>query len=640
MKIDKIIAQKRKEKGWTQLELADKLGVSDKTVSKWESGNGLPDTSIIPALAKALGVSIDYLMTGEQEEPKFSLDDLEPKKRALYLIEHDDIDNFVRYKLVNANILVSAPIADIQPAAKKENKLLREKIVSCQSIKIFSALAQAFLAAIKHNEYYFMISNSSSPSKSPACLVSDYLDDFVKLCALSNQVDILSIIKFKSFSVVPSATSYKVEMVGDMYPIKQETLDFILCDNRVPRAVFNYVTKYDEYANGHVRGGFNLEDTSNAIRMAENVLISLIKAKREDTINAYLESLKKEAQRCFDSAVCNDRCWRSSYYFGNYGYMFYRNGNGSMETIECTGKILVINQAIKYAIKVKDKAMALKLSEYNLFVRGLLAKLPDYKKQPDILLADGEAIDKAIDEEKRKDKIDAIRSNISLSEKTRREKLFALDALSVAEAIEADDYDLFVQFPFEKTKGISIANVALNCKDVRFYIYAISLGQPQYKLDAALGDVLRLYPERNDLIEVLLSAGAVVTDNPALTLVLKQNVAILANKQSRSSGKDIEINQNETEKSLLKALKAKRYEYVIVNLTIILEKKLKSRYGSGIQLIDMINMAAKESRISPLQCSMLHNLRKSRNTILHEGDEKGFYTPEIIKEWISVVFSL
>lgn len=55
----------RESKGLTQLQLADKIGVSSKTVSKWETGKGLPDISLVEPLSQALGVSIMELMSGE-----------------------------------------------------------------------------------------------------------------------------------------------------------------------------------------------------------------------------------------------------------------------------------------------------------------------------------------------------------------------------------------------------------------------------------------------------------------------------------------------------------------------------------------------------------------------------------------------
>lgn len=55
----------REEKRMTQNELADQLGVSSKTVSKWETARGLPDISLIEPLAKALGVSVIELINGD-----------------------------------------------------------------------------------------------------------------------------------------------------------------------------------------------------------------------------------------------------------------------------------------------------------------------------------------------------------------------------------------------------------------------------------------------------------------------------------------------------------------------------------------------------------------------------------------------
>ena len=58
------IARLRSEKGMTQVELAEKLGVSDKAVSKWELGGCYPDVTMFPLLADIFGVSVDFLMRG------------------------------------------------------------------------------------------------------------------------------------------------------------------------------------------------------------------------------------------------------------------------------------------------------------------------------------------------------------------------------------------------------------------------------------------------------------------------------------------------------------------------------------------------------------------------------------------------
>ena len=61
-----FIAALRKEKGYTQATLAEILSVSNRTVSKWENGDGYPDITILPDIAAALDVTVDELLAGEK----------------------------------------------------------------------------------------------------------------------------------------------------------------------------------------------------------------------------------------------------------------------------------------------------------------------------------------------------------------------------------------------------------------------------------------------------------------------------------------------------------------------------------------------------------------------------------------------
>lgn len=68
--IGKFIKKKRKEIGLTQIELGDKLGVSDKAISKWETGNSLPDIGILKSLSDILGISTSELLNGREDNNK------------------------------------------------------------------------------------------------------------------------------------------------------------------------------------------------------------------------------------------------------------------------------------------------------------------------------------------------------------------------------------------------------------------------------------------------------------------------------------------------------------------------------------------------------------------------------------------
>lgn len=66
IKIGKFIAETRKKKNKTQRQLADALSISDKTVSKWECGKGLPDISLMMPLCEILQITVNDLLTGER----------------------------------------------------------------------------------------------------------------------------------------------------------------------------------------------------------------------------------------------------------------------------------------------------------------------------------------------------------------------------------------------------------------------------------------------------------------------------------------------------------------------------------------------------------------------------------------------
>lgn len=76
VKIGKFIAEMRKQKKLTQWELADALGIRDKTVSKWECGNGMPELSLMTPLCEILDINLNELFSGER------LTDADYKKKA------------------------------------------------------------------------------------------------------------------------------------------------------------------------------------------------------------------------------------------------------------------------------------------------------------------------------------------------------------------------------------------------------------------------------------------------------------------------------------------------------------------------------------------------------------------------------
>ena len=121
-KIGAFISARRKEKGLTQAQLAEQLGVTNKAVSKWESGNGLPDISLFPVLSELLGVTADELFRGERTAPPRRESDT-PEASAAGLVEGEETPEEAgatrAFELPESAPPAAGPEAPVLPARRK-----------------------------------------------------------------------------------------------------------------------------------------------------------------------------------------------------------------------------------------------------------------------------------------------------------------------------------------------------------------------------------------------------------------------------------------------------------------------------------------------------------------------------------------
>lgn len=88
LKIGKFIAERRKMNGLTQIQLAEKLKITDRAISKWENGRSLPDSSIMLELCEVLGITVNDLLSGEvvtmsnEQNEKILLEMVKEKEKA------------------------------------------------------------------------------------------------------------------------------------------------------------------------------------------------------------------------------------------------------------------------------------------------------------------------------------------------------------------------------------------------------------------------------------------------------------------------------------------------------------------------------------------------------------------------------
>ena len=122
IKIGNFIQTIRKEKGLTQKELAEKLGVSDKAVSKWETGNGMPDISLLQKLCATLNININEFLSGE----KIDRDDynIKAEENIFQLLTQSKASGRSRKITVTAGIILFASIFAFTFTSLKDKSLL------------------------------------------------------------------------------------------------------------------------------------------------------------------------------------------------------------------------------------------------------------------------------------------------------------------------------------------------------------------------------------------------------------------------------------------------------------------------------------------------------------------------------------
>ena len=126
-KIGKFIQKLRKEKELTQQELADKLNVTDRAVSKWETGRGLPDLSIIKTLCEELDISINELLSGEKLNKKEYNEKLEENIEKTIEYTNDkikSIKNKINVTLIVIGTIISLVLLDTAQAILFKNSPL------------------------------------------------------------------------------------------------------------------------------------------------------------------------------------------------------------------------------------------------------------------------------------------------------------------------------------------------------------------------------------------------------------------------------------------------------------------------------------------------------------------------------------
>lgn len=143
IKIGQFIAQKRKAAGYTQRQLADILGISDKTVSKWECGNGMPEVSLMMPLCDALHINVNELLSGEDVTDANYKQKAEENMMHLVQEKEESKKKIVLAAVVTAMALLSAIALCVLAQMLEMETWLRIVLIGIAVIEIVSGIAVA-----------------------------------------------------------------------------------------------------------------------------------------------------------------------------------------------------------------------------------------------------------------------------------------------------------------------------------------------------------------------------------------------------------------------------------------------------------------------------------------------------------------
>lgn len=625
--IGKTIASLRKSKSWTQAELAEKLNVSDKAVSKWESENGLPEISQFPALASLFDVSIDYLMTGKTAKKEIitiskaelcaQKDDVTLAEEVKDLPNDENNKNIVDYILQYQSLNVFKKLCEIDP-------------LFIQRFKILDAIT---LATLSNSLYLF--------SK------KTFIIDAIYKFTFENENEIKSLLpaedreyfrnsQDKCICLLPR--SYFTMIVTDKR-INETTLSILLSKQNERDCIWYHAFPYlieEAYKSGNTQ-----------------LLHRLLDLSRQNNAFAYgkIEPIY-------------DRYDGSYNYILNYFFIVPKYGNTGY------GLVRILENTIKSALEKGDFDMVDEFNDINMavenFVKTKFGQMHESMTKSNCYIANADEIRVA------KLKLDKSVSKTDLQVQSAihngiidiKELKEIADFTAIKKAL--NDYPIhpfeliyrmyqqekwreFFEFAVDyNINKLSDAILRQNKEDIEKNILEIWIkdDQPYNRLKSLCFNNNELYVLRNDM-----SYGSRNNHNQKsipevieyLSDVKKRKINELSNKFDKEK-----IVGELTKDYFYSELSKGNRDLVIIKLCVRMEAILKCDYNYQGDFSEMLDRFCNQfetyddesNNYDPYTPAMLNRLRRQRNSIVHSEKQGEPMSDEEIKQCIDYICSL
>ena len=669
----------RKDRGWTQLQLAEKLNVTDKAVSKWEVGDANPDLSIIIAMASLFGVSIDYLVSGKVDEEKITLDDMDSKKREEYLIKKDDEINFKKYGYTNPYIIMR----DNYGRQTDEQKNILDLIYKHNSKKIFSLLIESTLSKFATNQR-----KSNIPCCFSANQINGDLDKYIKMCCSIGCVGGLELIDLKFFSIGDQTSEKLVKVYikpgnfGDdecfaARTLALSTLEYALDLKTSSESIINYFCDVE----------FFKEKKNRVYLMVDDLATCLYNNKDEDRLNKLITSLNQNNE--YGNSIYSESTY-GSWYTGKSisadgGIYFHNNTGSSLSYLRAY--VYPLNKALNKAVEAKDYKWIKIFNDYNSRLCKLIPglKIKEYSNH-EISVMKVEFDPKSSREEIWNEKY--ITNGVLdmakfLSQEVRYNKA-SLDSLKTAKDFVNDDILNYVlKHPIHKYEQIISL---LNNNDLKsLYRLAIDVGDAQLEsavLEGNKDKIIEIAEKQKSFrgIHNELTGFEAISlkffesyKKDAIKAIIHQIEELIeAITMDKKCKAELErVNREITFDYLRSELAKGNIDNTIIKLCVKLEAILKYGYRYEGDLFEMVDQYIKnhftihelhncwddednnyyyykeederfteENKQNEIKTTVLHKLRKKRNSIVHAEKYSSDMSVEEIELCIGIVESM
>ena len=606
-KVGEMIAQLRKRNGWTQAELAEKLCVSDKAVSKWENGNGMPEISQLPAMAALFNVTIDYLMTGKAPEKEIVI-----ISKAELCAKNDDV----------------ALAEEVKDLPKDENnKNIVDYILQYKSLNVFKKLCETDPQFIKRFTMLDVITLAVVSNSLSLLSGKEFYIDRNCRFTFENEDEIKSLLPiedkeyFRNYQdqcicLIPR--DFFTLLVTDKR-IKEATLNVLLSNQNGRECVWYHAFPYiidEAYKVGN-----------------DELLLKLLEISRKNNAIAY-ETVNPTYNR-------DD---------GSYGYELYYFFIAPKYGNKGHGLVRILESTIKAALEKGDFDMVQEFNNINIdvdnFVLTKFGQVHDSMTKSKCYVANADEIRVA------KLKLDKSSSEDEL----KIQKAIHNGILNINELKEVKDLNLF-------KKAINKYPIHIFERLYQWYrnknwheLFCFSIDNGDSLLADALMSNNISAVEKNMLAYWKYEPGKRTgelfsrnVDNELQSIV--SELRMIKEEAIKEQGERADREQTTAELTkdyFYSELNKGNKELVIIKLCVCMEAILKRDYryeGDFSEMLDgfcsQFNLAGREN----LNCNhdmprMLNDLRKQRNGIVHSEKSDVSLSDEELKSCIDYICSL